>query len=143
MNWMVNYIQLAWKLAYMLRIYRTCNSIAGFSKYEFYNKLLGGVILLRITPGVTWIQPYIYVDTHLWFSSFHLFEFFFFSLFMFFKRPSYRLLFFSFLSVYHKVWKGLETPTYSKCFIFTSMFLTSLLDKDFNPLVQRNFSLLS
>ena len=64
MDWMVNYIQLAWKLACMLRIYRTCNSMAGFSKYEFYNKLLGGVILLRVTPGVTWTQPYIYIDTH-------------------------------------------------------------------------------
>ena len=29
----------------------------GFSKYEFYNKLLGVVILLRVTPGVTWIHP--------------------------------------------------------------------------------------
>ena len=28
----------------------------GFSKYEFYNKLLGGVTLLRVTPGVTWTQ---------------------------------------------------------------------------------------
>ena len=37
----------------MLRIYRTCNSIVGFSKYEFYNKLLGGVTLLRVTPSVT------------------------------------------------------------------------------------------
>ena len=24
-----------------------------FSKYEFYNKLLGDVTLLRVTPGVT------------------------------------------------------------------------------------------
>ena len=61
MNWMVNYIQLAWKLACMLRIYRTCNSMAGFSKYEFYNKLLESVILLRVAPGVTWTQPYIYI----------------------------------------------------------------------------------
>ena len=46
----------------MLRTYKTCNSMVGFSKYEFYNKLLGiefynkllgGVTLLRITPGVT------------------------------------------------------------------------------------------
>ena len=27
-----------------------------FSKYEFYNKLLGGVILFRVTLGVTWTQ---------------------------------------------------------------------------------------
>ena len=27
--------------------------MVGFSKYEFYNKLLGGVILLKITPNVT------------------------------------------------------------------------------------------
>ena len=37
----------------MLSIYRTCNSMVGFSKYEFYNKLLGGVTLLRVTPDVT------------------------------------------------------------------------------------------
>ena len=28
-----------------------------FSKYKFYNELLGGVTLLRVTPGVTWTQP--------------------------------------------------------------------------------------
>ena len=33
-----------------------------FLKYEFYNKLLGGVTLLRVTPCVTWTQPiYIYI----------------------------------------------------------------------------------
>ena len=32
-----------------------------FSKYKFYNKLLGDVVLLRVTPGVTWTQPYIYI----------------------------------------------------------------------------------
>ena len=46
----------------MLRTYRTCNSTVRFSKYEFYNKLLGGVTLLRVTPSVTWTQPlYIYI----------------------------------------------------------------------------------
>ena len=50
----------------MLRTYKTCNSTAGFSKYEFYNKLLGGVILLKVTSSVTWTLPfiYIYIDTH-------------------------------------------------------------------------------
>ena len=56
MDQIVNNIQLTWKLVWLLRIYRPCNSTVGFSKYEFYNKLLGGVTLLRITPGVTWIQ---------------------------------------------------------------------------------------
>ena len=56
---MVNYIRLAWKLACMLRTYRTCNPTVGFSKYEFNNKLLDGVIFFRITSGVTWTQPYI------------------------------------------------------------------------------------
>ena len=37
----------------MLRTYRTCNSIVGFSEYDFYNKLLAGIRLLRVTPGVT------------------------------------------------------------------------------------------
>ena len=45
----------------MLKTYKTCNWTVRFSKYEFYNKLLGGVILFRITPDVTWIQPYIYI----------------------------------------------------------------------------------
>ena len=42
MDRMVNNIQLTWKLAWVLRTYRTCNSMVSFSKYEFYNKLLGG-----------------------------------------------------------------------------------------------------
>ena len=46
---MVNNIQLAW----MLRTYRTCILIMRFSKYEFHNKLLGSVTLLKVTPGVT------------------------------------------------------------------------------------------
>ena len=53
MDLTVNYIRLAWKLVCMLRIYRTCNSTAGFSKYEFNNKLLGGVTLLKVTLSVT------------------------------------------------------------------------------------------
>ena len=50
---------MAWKLACMLRPYKTCNSMVRFSKYEFNNKLLGDVTFLRVTLGVTWIQPYI------------------------------------------------------------------------------------
>ena len=62
MDQIVNNIQLTWKLAWMLRTYRIYNSTVKFSKYEFYNKLLDGVILLRITPGVNWIQLiYIYI----------------------------------------------------------------------------------
>ena len=49
---MINNIQLTWKLAWLLRIYRTCNLTMRFSKYEFYNKLLGDVTLFRLTPGV-------------------------------------------------------------------------------------------
>ena len=37
----------------MLSTYRTCNSMVGFSKYEFYNKLLGNVTLFKPTPSVT------------------------------------------------------------------------------------------
>ena len=48
---MVNNIQLTW----LLRRYRTCNLMVEFSKYEFYNKLLSGVTLLRVILGVTWI----------------------------------------------------------------------------------------
>ena len=46
----------------MLRTYKTCNSTIGFAKYEFNNKLLSGVTLLRVTLSVTWTQPiYIYI----------------------------------------------------------------------------------
>ena len=46
----------------MLRTYRTYNSTIRFSKYEFYNKKLGGVTLFRVIPGVTWTQPiYVYI----------------------------------------------------------------------------------
>ena len=37
----------------MLRTYRTCNSMVEFLEYDFYYKLLGGVTLLKVTPGVT------------------------------------------------------------------------------------------
>ena len=37
----------------MVRTYRTCNPTVEFSKYKFYNKLLGDVTLLRVSPGVT------------------------------------------------------------------------------------------
>ena len=50
---MVNYIQITWKLAWLLRTYKTCNLTVRFSRYEFYNKLIGDVILLKITLGVT------------------------------------------------------------------------------------------
>ena len=56
MDQMVNCIRFAWKLACMLRIYRTRYRTVGFSKYEFNNKLLGGVVLHSVTPGVTWTQ---------------------------------------------------------------------------------------
>ena len=54
---MVNYTGLAWKLACMLRTYRKCNPTVGFWKYEFNNKLLGGVTFFRVTSGVTSTQP--------------------------------------------------------------------------------------
>ena len=56
---MVNYIQLAWKLECMLRIYRPCNPMVGLLKYEFNNKLLVGQIFFRITLDATWTLPYI------------------------------------------------------------------------------------
>ena len=43
----------------MLRLYGTCNPVVEFSKYEFSNKLLGGVTFFRVTSGVTRTQPYI------------------------------------------------------------------------------------
>ena len=64
MNRMVNNIQLTWKLVWMLRTCRICNSMVRFSKYELYNKLLGCVTLFRVTLGITWTQP-IYIHTHI------------------------------------------------------------------------------
>ena len=40
----------------------------GFSKYEFNNKLLSGVTLLRVTLSVTWYL-YIYTCTYIWLGS--------------------------------------------------------------------------
>ena len=53
---------MTWKLACMLRQYRTYNPTVIFSKYEFNNKLLVVVTFFRVTLGVTWIQP-IYICT--------------------------------------------------------------------------------
>ena len=44
----------------MLRTYRTCNLMVGFSKYEFNNKLLLGI--LKNPNGKT--ENEIYTDTH-------------------------------------------------------------------------------
>ena len=55
---MVNYIQLAC----MLRIYRKCDPTVEFSKYEFNNKLLVGVIFFRVTSSVTWTQLYFLIQ---------------------------------------------------------------------------------
>ena len=53
---------MIWKLARMLKTYKTYNSTVWFSKYEFYNKLLDDITLLRVTQGVIWIQLlYIYI----------------------------------------------------------------------------------
>ena len=53
---------MTWKLTWLLRTYRIYNLTVGFSKYEFYNKLLGGITLLRVTSGIIWTQPiYIYI----------------------------------------------------------------------------------
>ena len=43
----------------MFRTYRTCNPTMKFSKYKFINKLLGGVILIRVTSDVTWTKLYV------------------------------------------------------------------------------------
>ena len=37
----------------MLRTYKTCNPMVGFSKYELNNKLLGDVTFFRVTTHVT------------------------------------------------------------------------------------------
>ena len=41
---------MAWKLACMLRTYGKCNPRVGLSKYEFNNKLLGGVTFFAADP---------------------------------------------------------------------------------------------
>ena len=46
MDRVVNSIRLTRKLTCMLRTYRTYNLTVEFSKYQFNNKLLGGVTLL-------------------------------------------------------------------------------------------------
>ena len=53
MDLIVNNIWLTWKLSCMLRPYRTSNLMMRFSKYEFNNKLLDSVTLLKLTLGVS------------------------------------------------------------------------------------------
>ena len=53
----------------MLITYRICNLIVRFSEYDFYNKLLDDVILLKITLSVIWTQPYIYIYIYLIISA--------------------------------------------------------------------------
>ena len=64
MDRMVINIQLTW----IFKTYRICNSLVGFSIYEFYNKFLGGVTLFTVTPDVIYIyiymHVYIYDKTH-------------------------------------------------------------------------------
>ena len=47
----------------MIRIDKTCNPTIEFSNYDFYNKLLGGVKLLRVTLSVNLTQ-FVYTRTH-------------------------------------------------------------------------------
>ena len=75
MDQIVNNIQLTWNLVRILKAYKTCNSTIRSSKYEFYNKLLTAVTLLKVKSGETWTQPiYIYnvYVTNAYFFSFFL-----------------------------------------------------------------------
>ena len=58
MDQMVNNIRLIWKLACILRTYRTYNSTVRFSKYKFYNKLLSGVTLYSVTLHDVTLKQY-------------------------------------------------------------------------------------
>ena len=51
---------MAWKFACILRTYKTCKSIVGFSKYEFNNKLLGIAHCLKLSQ-VELEHNYIYI----------------------------------------------------------------------------------
>ena len=51
---MLNYTQLTWKLACMLKEYRSCDPMVGVSEYEYGNMLLGGVIFFRVTLDLLW-----------------------------------------------------------------------------------------
>ena len=66
MGEMVNNIWLAWKLACILRIYRTCNPTARFPKYEVNKKLFGSVILLRVTLVRCNLNSTIYIYIYSW-----------------------------------------------------------------------------
>ena len=67
MGEMVNNIWLAWKLACILKTYRTCNPTVRFPKYEVNNKLLGSVILFRVTLARCNLNStYIYIYIYSW-----------------------------------------------------------------------------
>ena len=65
---MVNYI----RLACILRTYRKCNPTVGFSKYEFNNKLLGGVTFFFFMAGhktplyVSYLRRFLLVIAACW-----------------------------------------------------------------------------
>ena len=50
----------------MSKIYKTCNPTIKFWNYEFNNKLLDGVTLLKVTSGVIWTQPNIYIYIYIY-----------------------------------------------------------------------------
>ena len=55
----------------MLRTYKTCNLRVRFSKYEFNNKLLGGVTFFKVKSGVTRTQPYIFL---IWYEFWQIYS---------------------------------------------------------------------
>ena len=66
MDRMINYIRLVLEFTCMLKTYRTYNSTVKFSKYEYNNKLLDDVTLLRVCyircnlNSTSYIYIYIY-----------------------------------------------------------------------------------
>ena len=53
MDRMINYIRLVLEFTCMLKTYKTYNSTVKFSKYEYNNKLLDDVTLLKVTLDIT------------------------------------------------------------------------------------------
>ena len=63
MDRMINYIRLVLEFTCMLKTCRTYNSTVKFSKYEYNNKLLDDVTLLRVCDIKCNLNstPYIYI----------------------------------------------------------------------------------
>ena len=118
---------MIWKLVWVLRTYRSYNSMVRFSKYEFYNELLGSIISRRVTQNITWIQPFIYI-----------------CIYIYIERERYITFLQKFAIILSRIVAGLcylfiNPLVWSTCYGFFKPALSSLLEvRNCNPLLTKD-----